>query len=1173
MSDDNTMKAAIVSMLPKGAAWEIAPDGELDHLLDAMGDGLEERRADLSNVGNVRNPLTTSLLSDLEIEMGIVPETDISEATRRAYLNSVKNEKPKTGSDDHLEALLVAAGFDVIVLRNDPPVDPSTVLMNVPNATCGDPTATCGDADTTCGYSGLGELLVNGDSVTEQEPLYTATCGDSISTCGDADTTCGTFDSMRREYYNYPIPENPARWPFFFWVCGGVDGLDDLIDWNMEMSGEANWPPGGGANVQKVMSPVNSGIRSLKVSSGGADLDLQRQQPANPDADLDGFYRMDDVVRLVENLAWLNELVDGNMEKPGTDVIVDGDMEVTGPDVIVDGDMEVTGPDVIVDGDMEAAGAAAWGVWRAATLTKAAVSPHSGTQNLKIAFNGDEKCFATQGILVNLKTYRIKGWARSDGVIAPKILTSALAVWVGTTSTSWQPFDFVILNTDVATLYIGGTGVGAGQYTEFDDITVTDETVACAAWTVGAAALLSKQEDAYEAAQCLRIQHNGTAYPYAQQSILTIAKTYRIKGVARGDGTKAPQISGSGGVGTLWTGTTSAVWQAYDEVFVATGAFLYFQVLTNILGTYAEFDDVEVIDETVACAAWTATAALLSKQEDPHGGVQCIRVQQTIAATSGIADQAILVAGKTYRVKGWARSDGVLVPQAQDNGGGFTWSGSVSASWQEFDITGIAVGNALQLKSVNGAGIIKDYVEFDDVFVIDLDAGAADYTNAGNTVATKREESPQSGQRCLRVINGATNAATDYVKPTVDALIIGNVYHIAGYARGSGTAVPSLKDGAAGPVLWTGTASTGWLEISFDFKAVAVDLRFYVDLINDYAEFDQMIVNRLVMGVPTLGADASNANGINVETPWIEGIEFDGSTAKIDAGAVNLPMASENMTMITWVNFADYAAPATQGLITNGSTGADRQGLYLDAGLIRYVCVSGTSKIIDTGISLQYVDGWRGRIGVTRSYDGIETVIKLFVNGVLMDSLTFTGAPDVTLTQAWIGWLTGASFLNGTIADNVSMFNSGKSDAYMLADYEDGIAAMLAGPYAEQIPDPITTSRPLDGFAWGNPDNTAFPLVYILDTSTGLWNAIWIGESGFTKQTISETLDNIGGIRLYCKGAIGLVNFDDISISDPVFTYAEIPPKMRDKFRKLVLKAKRLGTYAGLLVNWTGDAP
>ena len=462
-----------------------------------------------------------------------------------------------------------------------------------------------------------------------------------------------------------------------------------------------------------------------------------------------------------------------------------------------------------------------------------------------------------------------------------------------------------------------------------------------------------------------------------------------------------------------------------------------------------------------------------------------------------------------------------------------------------------------------------DYVEFDDVYVIDLDAGCSDWTPGVAATLSKRHEDPYDGLQSLRITYDG--AVAPFVRQTV--MNIGSVYRVTGWARGDGAVgIPLIME--VGQILWVGTISSDYQY--FDVTFTALTTNFHLVLNNvaaSWCEFDQVLLNKVVGGNPTLNPNAGNANGVNVETPWIKGLEFDGATAKIDANAVNLAMSMENMTMIGWFNLADYTAPATQGLITNGSVGADRQGLYIDAGLIRYVCVSGTAKIIDTGVALPYQNNWRTRIGVTRSYDGGETILKLYVNGVEKDTLTFRGAPDVTLTQAWIGWLTGASFFNGTASDNVSLFNSGKSAAYMLADYEDGIGTMLEGPYAEQIVDPITTERPLDGFAWGVSGTNGIPMIYVLDTDTDEWSPVYIGTTGSTKQTISETLDNIGGIRLYAKNTERWVFFDDISINDPIFTQAEIPSKLRDKFRKLVLKAKRLGTYAGLLINWTGDAP
>lgn len=128
---------------------------------------------------------------------------------------------------------------------------------------------------------------------------------------------------------------------------------------------------------------------------------------------------------------------------------------------------------VLIDGDMETAGTGAWGVFVAATLSKEVASPQAGSQNLKVLYNGNVSCYAKQSVLKAGASYHITGYARSDGSMTPLIGTDATTVWVGTTSTSWQSFDFNFTNVSGTTLYIGG-GAAAGQFTEWDSITITN---------------------------------------------------------------------------------------------------------------------------------------------------------------------------------------------------------------------------------------------------------------------------------------------------------------------------------------------------------------------------------------------------------------------------------------------------------------------------------------------------------------------------------------------------------------------------------------------------------------------------------------------------------------------------------------------------------------------------
>ena len=117
------------------------------------------------------------------------------------------------------------------------------------------------------------------------------------------------------------------------------------------------------------------------------------------------------------------------------------------------------------------------------------------------------------------------------------------------------------------------------------------EAVGVAAWS-DVDATLSKQGSAYEGLQCLRILNAaGEATGQARQAVLTVGKTNRITGAARGDGTNYPRIYNAGaspGV-ILWEGTLSTDWQLFDVTFVAGNAVIRFYSQNAEL-KYVEFD-------------------------------------------------------------------------------------------------------------------------------------------------------------------------------------------------------------------------------------------------------------------------------------------------------------------------------------------------------------------------------------------------------------------------------------------------------------------------------------------------------------------------------------------------------------------------------------------------------
>jgi hypothetical protein len=123
MSDIN--RNVINTLLPRGSAWEPAPDDDYDLLLNGIADNSDAVKSDLNNLAFIRDPDTTTVLSDLEKDYGVVPIDGSTEAERRSVLKVFKYRKANSGAWDTLQQRLRDAGFNVYVYPNDPAVDPA----------------------------------------------------------------------------------------------------------------------------------------------------------------------------------------------------------------------------------------------------------------------------------------------------------------------------------------------------------------------------------------------------------------------------------------------------------------------------------------------------------------------------------------------------------------------------------------------------------------------------------------------------------------------------------------------------------------------------------------------------------------------------------------------------------------------------------------------------------------------------------------------------------------------------------------------------------------------------------------------------------------------------------------------------------------------------------------
>jgi len=257
--------------------------------------------------------------------------------------------------------------------------------------------------------------------------------------------------------------------------------------------------------------------------------------------------------------------------------------------------------ELLVDGDMEAVGVAAWTAENSASISKETVDPQEGTQYLRIAYGGSSDPRVRQSVHVVGRRYRATGYARGDGSFAPELLQAGAVVWTGTASTSWQRFD-VAYEATGAYVRLQSSATSAG-WADFDDVSVqrTDELVSDGdmeatgvdEWTAGASATLTKSTAApYQGTQSLSVAYNGTPFPYAYQSILTIGSMYHITGRMRGDGSSAyPRIRVGGAFGA--DGTTSTDWQEIDEYLIAADATFRMYQFTTGAG-WVEFDNISV---------------------------------------------------------------------------------------------------------------------------------------------------------------------------------------------------------------------------------------------------------------------------------------------------------------------------------------------------------------------------------------------------------------------------------------------------------------------------------------------------------------------------------------------------------------------------------------------------
>ena len=208
------------ALLPPGSIWVPEEYGDLDNLFDGIANNAEQIHDFLFGLSRLRNPLLTSVLSDLEKEYGIIPDETIDETIRRERLLSVKTAVNGDGSADFLQTKLRESGFDVYVHLNNPPINPDLFLYTSPAAICGNQFAICGYETALCGGQ-RGELVVNGP-VYEHIFFTGVIAGGLFAVCGNEEAICRDEGDFSQREIEYEVPTDSKYWPLIFFV-GGED--------------------------------------------------------------------------------------------------------------------------------------------------------------------------------------------------------------------------------------------------------------------------------------------------------------------------------------------------------------------------------------------------------------------------------------------------------------------------------------------------------------------------------------------------------------------------------------------------------------------------------------------------------------------------------------------------------------------------------------------------------------------------------------------------------------------------------------------------------------------------------------------------------------------------------------------------------------------------------------
>jgi len=217
-------------LFPRSHAWRMIVDRFLRKFFVGLGPFQETYRQHADQIFEDIDPPLTRELDAWETQFqltGVGTDTERRQALDAAW-------KAQGGqSPGYLQNILRTAGFDVYVHEwwdYDGPTrntrDPRLYLGSIvpaAGAVFGEPECVFGESEFVFGNgnSAIGYVLVNkGPGVSYLKPTPAACFGEPECVFGELDFVFGETSGLRFVPKEYPIPGDPATWPYFVYVAG-----------------------------------------------------------------------------------------------------------------------------------------------------------------------------------------------------------------------------------------------------------------------------------------------------------------------------------------------------------------------------------------------------------------------------------------------------------------------------------------------------------------------------------------------------------------------------------------------------------------------------------------------------------------------------------------------------------------------------------------------------------------------------------------------------------------------------------------------------------------------------------------------------------------------------------------------------------------------------------------